>query len=127
MRVVHHNSVRGFQKLETTGSTIKGSIWLESTPLRPVFELESASMNDNSPVSRSSRRRFQRGSLQKRKSGGCWQWIAFWREDRRRRSQLLGPCSDMSRAEALVAIAKLLEPVNANAGKPIPRKWTVGD
>ncbi len=73
------------------------------------------------------RRRFQRGSLQKRKSRGCWHWIAFWWEDHRRRSQILGPCSEMSRPEALAAMAKRLEPVNAHAGEPIPRIWTLGD
>ena len=36
------------------------------------------------------RRRFQKGSLQKRKSAGCWQWIAFWWEDHHRKSQVLG-------------------------------------
>ena len=47
------------------------------------------------------RRRFQRGSLQKRRSAGCWNWIAFWWQDRRRRGQILGPCSTMIRPEAL--------------------------
>src|SRR6266566_9490450 len=56
------------------------------------------------------RRRFQRGSLQKRKSRGCWHWIAFWWEDHRRRSQILGPCSEMSRPEALTAMAKRWRP-----------------
>src|SRR5262245_13718053 len=92
--------------------------------------LSSESVNDISivlqPRSR-RRRRFQRGSLQKRKSGGCWHWIAFWWEDRRRRGHTLGPCSSMSRPEALAEMAKLLRPVNAHAGEPITRVWTVGD
>jgi integrase len=73
------------------------------------------------------RRRFQRGSLQKRKSGGSWHWIAFWWEDRRRRSQLLGLYSEMSRPEALAAMGKLLQPINAHAGDPLPPICTVGD
>jgi integrase len=127
-RVLHTNSIRGFQELERTAVQRWFPFPLQSTPLRLVFELESASVNDivHIPTSR-SRRRFQKGSLQKRKSSGSWQWIAFWWEDRRRRSQFLGPCLEICRAEALVAMAKLLEPINANAGKPIPRMWTVGD
>jgi len=37
------------------------------------------------------RHRFQRGSLQKRKSGGGLNWIAFWWQDHHRSSQILGP------------------------------------
>jgi integrase len=75
----------------------------------------------------SARRRFQRGSLQKRKCRGSWHWIAFWWEDHHRRSRLLGPCSTMSRPEALAAIAEALQPVNARAGEPRARNWTLGD
>jgi integrase len=73
------------------------------------------------------RRRFQQGSLQKRKSGGCWSWIAFWWEAGRRRSRILGQCANMSRPQARAEMAKTLQPVNARAGEPIPRSWTVGD
>src|SRR5262245_21591959 len=73
------------------------------------------------------RRRFQRGSLQKRQSGGCWNWIAFWWEDGRRRGQLLGPCSSMSRPEALAEMAQRLQFINAHAGKVRSRIWTLGD
>src|SRR5262245_12541195 len=73
------------------------------------------------------RRRFQTGSLQKRKSGGSWHWIAFWWEDHRRRSQVLGLYSEMSRPEALVAMGKLLQPINAHAGDSLPPICTVGD
>jgi integrase len=73
------------------------------------------------------RRRFQRGSLQKRKSRGCWNWIAFWWEDGRRRGQRLGLCSTMSRPEALAEMAKRLQPINAHAGEIRARLWTVGD
>jgi integrase len=73
------------------------------------------------------RRRFQRGSLQKRKSGGSWNWIAFWWQDHRRHGQILGSCATMSHAEALAAMTKLLQPVNAHAGEPIAPVLTVGD
>src|SRR5215831_20243794 len=73
------------------------------------------------------RRRFQRGSLQKRKSAGGLNWIAFWWQDHHRRSQTLGPCAEMTRAEALAQMAKLLQPVNAHAGQVLPRVWTLAD
>src|SRR5436853_6175440 len=73
------------------------------------------------------RRRFQKGSLQKRKSAGCWQWIAFWWENHHRKSQILGPCSTLSRPEALAEMARVLRPVNDRAGEPITRVWMVGD
>ncbi len=87
-------------------------------------------MNDISipaPAPPRRRRRFQRGSLQKRKSGGSWNWVAFWWQDRRRRGQILGPCSTMGRPEALAEMAKLVQPLNAHAGEPITRLWTVAD
>src|SRR5438067_9477614 len=73
------------------------------------------------------RRRFQRGSLQKRKSGGCWNWIAFWWEDHHRKSRIVGPCSTMTRPEALSEMARVLRPVNDRAGEPITTSWTFGD
>jgi integrase len=73
------------------------------------------------------RRRFQRGSLQKRQSGGCWKWIAFWWEDGCRRSQLLGPCSRLSRPEALAEIGKRLQSINAHVGEVRPHLWKLGD
>jgi integrase len=92
--------------------------------------LESASMSDMAmgpkPVT-ARRRRFQRGSLQKRQSGGGWNWIAFWWEDGRRRGQLLGPCSQMSRPEALAEMGKRLQSINAHAGEVRARLWMLGD
>jgi hypothetical protein len=73
------------------------------------------------------RNRFQRGSLQKRKSGGSLNWIAFWWEDGHRKSQILGSCSTMSRPEALSEMARVLQPINDRAGEPTTRLWIVGD
>jgi integrase len=73
------------------------------------------------------RRRYQHGSLQKRKAGGSWNWIAFWWDDHHRKSQILGPCSTMSRPEALGEMARVLQPINDRAGEPITRRWMVGD
>ena len=95
---------------------------------RPIRMLELASVSDMAMVAKpvtARRRRFQRGSLQKRKSGGCWNWIAFWWEDGHRRGQLLGPCSTMSRPEALAKMGKRLQSVNAHAVRP--RVWLLED
>src|SRR5438132_11305239 len=73
------------------------------------------------------RRRFQRGSLQRRKSAGGWNWIAFWWQDHRRRGQILGPCPSMSRPEALPEMTTLLQPVNLHAGEQISLTWTDAD
>src|SRR5215813_6578809 len=92
--------------------------------------LLSGSMNKISTVPKPvspRRRRFQRGSLQKRKSGGGLNWIVFWWQDHHRRSQVLGPCSEMTRPEALAEMAKLLQPLNAHAGQVLPRVWTLTD
>src|SRR5215510_4327933 len=96
----------------------------------PIRMLSSGSMSNTSIISKPAstrRRRFQRGSLQKRKSGGCWNWIVFWWQDHRRHGQILGPCSSMSHAEALAEMAKLLQPLNAHAGEPIMPVVTIGD
>jgi integrase len=73
------------------------------------------------------RRRFQRGSLQKRKSGGSLNWIVFWYEDGHRKSQIVGLCSVMSRPQALAEAAKVLQPINDRAGETVHRVWKVGD
>ena len=93
------------------------------TPFLPIRMLESASMSVMVMVPKPGtprRRRFQRGSLQKRQSSGGWNWIAFWWEDGRRRGQLLGPCSRMSRPEALAEMGKRLQSINAHAGEVRP-------
>jgi integrase len=100
------------------------------TPFSSIRMLESASMSDMAMVPKpvtARRRRFQRGSLQKRQSGGGWNWIAFWWEDGRRRGQLLGSCSQISRPEALAEMGKRLQSINAHAGEVMARLWTVGE
>src|SRR5262249_18616410 len=44
-----------------------------------------------------------------------------------RRSQMRGRCAEVTRPEALAQMAKLLQPVNADAGKALPRVWTLAD
>lgn len=71
------------------------------------------------------RRRFQAGSLQKRKNGKHWVWIGFWWEDGSRRAKTLGKVMDMSKGDALAALGKLLQPINVEAVKPVERRWTL--
>ena len=85
--------------------------------------LKSATMNRTPRKQR--RRRYQAGSLQKRKSGNHWVWIGFWWQDGSRRAKTFGKCSDMSKGDALAALAKELKEVNAEAIKPVERRWTV--
>jgi len=68
------------------------------------------------------RKRFQRGSLQKRKHGRHRVWVACWWEDGVRRSKVLGRRSQMGPAEAEAILSALLQPVNsgvARAAKPV--------
>src|SRR5262249_15079442 len=122
--VVQTNSALGFPILEKMRSPAIVSMPRLLTPFLAIRMLESASMSDMVMVPKSvtpRRRRFQRGSLQKRQSSRGWNWIAFWWEDGRRRGQLLGPCSRMSRPEALAEMGKRLQSINAHAGEVRPR------
>jgi integrase len=57
------------------------------------------------------RKRFQKGSLQKRKHGKVS--VAIWWEDRSRRSKVLGRCSQITKSDAEAALADILKPVNS--------------
>jgi integrase len=73
-----------------------------------------------------SRRRFQRGSVQKRKSGPRWVWIGFWRDQTgRRRARTLGSCRDMSRHEAEGELANDLLPLNVRLTSLRKKDWTL--
>jgi integrase len=55
------------------------------------------------------RRRFQYGSLKKRGNS----WVGQWWEDGKRRKQVLGRNSEMSKSEAQTALSAILIPLNA--------------
>jgi integrase len=59
------------------------------------------------------RKRFQRGSLQKRKHGKHRAWVALWWEEGSRRSKVLGRCSQMSKAEAESVLSAMLREINS--------------
>ncbi len=59
------------------------------------------------------RKRYQSGSLQRRKHGKRAVWAALWRDETgSRRYRTLGYCSEMSHAEAMTALQGLVTPVN---------------
>ena len=71
------------------------------------------------------RRRYQHGSLQKRKCGKHLCWVAFWREGDSRRGKTLGKCADMTQGEALTKMNALVQPLNSEAARPREHLWTV--
>ncbi len=54
------------------------------------------------------RRRFQRGSVQKQRN----RWVGRWYEGGRRKARVLGPVGKMTKAQAQVALAAILAPIN---------------
>ena len=71
---------------------------------------------------RMRRKRFQKGSLQKRKHGKSSVWVAIWWEDGMRRSRVLGRCSQMTKSDAEAALADILKPINSgvsNGPRPV--------
>jgi integrase len=72
------------------------------------------------------RRRFQRGGLSQRKRNGRLFWYLQWREDGRPRSKELGPCSEITRAQAEVMRAAIMEPINKGILKPAKPMYTFG-
>jgi integrase len=61
------------------------------------------------------RKRYQQGSLQKRKQGRAMVWAALWWEDGSRRYRTLGKCSEMSQGRARFVLDDLMRPLNQTA------------
>src|SRR5712664_435559 len=68
------------------------------------------------------RKRFQYGSLKQRGSS----WVAQWWEDGRRRKQVLGRRSQMTKAQAQAGLAVILAPLNS-ANTRQSQHWLFGD
>src|SRR5207249_6313258 len=62
------------------------------------------------------RKRFQKGSVQARRHGRIKVWVGQWWESGSRRSKVLGKCSELTKGQADVQIATILNDVNASAG-----------
>src|ERR1700722_12223596 len=64
------------------------------------------------------RKRFQKGSLQSHKHGRYRVWVAFWWEDGARRCKTLGRQSQMTRADAEVALSAILREITPGGAHP---------
>jgi integrase len=60
------------------------------------------------------RKRFQKGSLEKVRGV----WIARWRQDGERKAEMLGRVSQMTKAQAQIALATLVAPINNRRSHP---------
>ena len=66
------------------------------------------------------RRRFQRGSVQKQRN----RWVGRWYEGGSRKARVLGPVGKMTKAQAQVALAAILAPINEAAKSRENREMT---
>src|ERR1022692_4151435 len=63
------------------------------------------------------RKRYQKGSLQSKKHGRHRVWEAFWCEDGIKRCKTLGRQSQMTKADAEVALAAILREINSGMAR----------
>ncbi len=70
------------------------------------------------------RKRFQKGSLQARKHGRHWVWVAFWWEDHSRRCRVLGRSSQMTKAEAEAVLSAMLRSINSGVTQTAKAVYT---
>ena len=70
------------------------------------------------------RKRFQKGSLQSRKHGKHRMWVVFYYESGQRRCQTVGRSSQMSKAEAELAVSSILRDINSGTGKTAKAVYT---
>jgi hypothetical protein len=65
------------------------------------------------------RKRYQSGSLQRRKHRGHWVWVGLWRDEENvRRYRTFGRCSQMTQAEARKELNEIIAPLNETAALP---------
>lgn len=70
------------------------------------------------------RKRFQKGSVRPRKHGRHKVWVAQWWDSGAKRSKVLGRCCDITKAQADVMMAEILEPLNERAGQRVEPNFT---
>ena len=69
------------------------------------------------------RRRFQRGSVQKQRN----RWVGRWYEGGSRKARVLGQVGKMTKAQAQVALAAILAPINEATDGQDNRETTFGE
>src|SRR5690349_19717593 len=73
------------------------------------------------------RKRYQKGSLQRRKHRRRVIWAALWWQDGSRRYRTLGLCSKMTQSEARLALNSIILPLNRAAQERQEKpRYTVG-
>ena len=70
------------------------------------------------------RKRFLKGSVRPRQHRHRKVWVAQWWEDGHRRSNVLGKGSEISKSQADVIMASILQPLNQNSGQKTPPRYT---
>ena len=70
------------------------------------------------------RKRFQKGSVRTRKHGRSKVWVAQWWDRGAKKSKVLGRCSEISKAQADIMMAEILEPLNEKARQQITPIYT---
>ncbi len=73
------------------------------------------------------RKRFLKGSVRPRQHGHRKVWVAQWWEDRRRRSKVLGKCSEISKSQADAMMASILQPLNQGSGQAAPPRYSFSE
>lgn len=71
-------------------------------------------------------KRFQKGSVRPRKHGKNKVWVAQWWEDGKKRSKVLGHCSEIGKGEAEAKMAVILKEQNEQAGQMQRPVYTFG-
>ena len=73
------------------------------------------------------RKRFLKGSVRPRQHGHRRVWVAQWWEDGRRRSKVLGKCSEISKSQADAMMASILQPLNQSSGQAAPPRHSFSE
>ncbi len=73
------------------------------------------------------RKRFLKGSVRPRQHGHRKVWLAQWWEDGRRRSKVLGKCSEISKSQADAMMASILRPLNQSSGQAAPPRYSFSE
>ena len=73
------------------------------------------------------RKRFLKGSVRPRQHGHRRVWVAQWWEDGRRRSKVLGKCSEISKSQADAMMASILQPLNQGSGQAAPPRYSFSE
>ena len=72
------------------------------------------------------RKRFQKGSIRSRRHGSTRVWLAQWREEGVKKSKVLGPCSEIPKAQADAMLAQIVQPINLQVCRQVKPVFLFG-